>query len=251
MALMIERVAARRGDAMALLDEAGQCGWLELNARVNRLVRVLRAAGLACGDVIALFAGNSRAVFEMMIAAHHTGVVYVPVNWHVTADELAHVLRDSGAQGLFTDSQYAATAAQALRQVPAAATRLRVSAALPGAGVGSATGGTPEAAVFQDFEALIASQPDDSEPPDQLAGGPMFYTSGTTGRPKGVVRGTGEAMPMSTVVSMAQGITSSLQLPPDGTTLLAGPYYHSAQYAYAFQPMLSGLSVVMTRRHWC
>ena len=78
MAYMTAPVAQRRGDAPALIDEHGQCTWRELDRRVNRLVRALRASGLRQGDRIALFAGNSRSVFELMAAANHAGIGYVP-----------------------------------------------------------------------------------------------------------------------------------------------------------------------------
>ncbi len=240
MTLTIAPIARRRGDAPALIDEHGSLSWAELESRANRLVRALRAAGLAPGDRIALFAGNSRAVYELTAAASHAGISYVPVNWHFTVDELAHVLADSGALGLFTDTRFAAVAAQALERVPAAASRLKVCASIgPGAT-------TP--AGFQDFEALVGSQTDDSDPAGQLQGGPMFYTSGTTGRPKGVVRPGAQMQPAEALQMMAEGLAASLELPADGVTLLCGPYYHSAQFGWSFYPMLTGLSVVMTER---
>ena len=70
MTLMTAPVASRRGDAPAVTDERGPLSWRELDRRVNRLVRALRA-GARPGDRIALFAGNSRAVFELMAAAAH------------------------------------------------------------------------------------------------------------------------------------------------------------------------------------
>ncbi len=77
----------------------------------------------------------------------------------------------------------------------------------------------------------------------------MFYTSGTTGRPKGVrAAGPRPCRRSQTLQLLASGLVAGLQLPSDGTTLLCGPYYHSAQWALAFQPMLVGLSVVMTQR---
>jgi long-chain acyl-CoA synthetase len=240
MALMTALAAQRRGNAPALIDEAGSCSWIALNSRVNRLIRALRAAGLEPGDRIAFFCGNSRQSFELMTAAHHAGVTYVPVNWHFTADELAHVLTDSQSVALFTDTRFASLALQALALAPDSAARLRVCA------LTSHADRTPDG--FIGYEALIDAESDESEPEGQCAGGPMFYTSGTTGRPKGVVRLTDGPPPIESLKSMAQGMLATLALPPDGMTLLAGPYYHSAQWSFAFLPLLAGSTVVMTHR---
>jgi len=240
MALMTARIAQRRGDAPALSDEDGSIGWSALDRRVNRLVRALRASGLAPGERVALFAGNGRAVFELMLAASHAGVRFVPVNWHFTVDELAHVLADSGARGLFTDTLHAPAAAAALERVPEAGARFAVCAAV--------SGGVERPAGFIDFDAWVDGQCDDSEPPAQAAGGPMFYTSGTTGRPKGVIHVVDAPPPLDAVMQRSEALVQGMGLPADGTTLLCGPYYHSAQYAFGFMPMLAGCSVVMSRR---
>ena len=123
MAFMTARAAQRRVAAPALIDEHGAIDWPTLDRRINRMIRALRASGLKAGDRIVLFAGNSRAVFELMIAAGHAGITYVPVNWHFTADELAHVMHDSEACGVFTDTRYVDVVTQALLQAPHQATQ--------------------------------------------------------------------------------------------------------------------------------
>ena len=238
MAYLTHQTAQQRPDAIALVDEDGEISWRDFNARVNRLIRALRVAGIQHGDRIAIYAGNSRGYFEVMAAAHHAGISYVPVNWHFTADELAYVLRDAGACALITDARFAAVAAQALAQAgETVAARLRACM-----GPVAAPGWTP-------LDSLITAQMDDSEPPAQSIGGPMFYTSGTTGKPKGVVRTqAGPPPPIESLTTFASGITTMLGLPADGVTLLAGPVYHSAQWSFAFAPMLAGSRVVMTHR---
>ncbi len=80
MAHMLARTAAVRGRSPALVDEAGSLTWSEFDARVNRLIHAMRAAGIQPRDRVAIYAGNSRTYFEVMAAAHHMGVHYVPVN---------------------------------------------------------------------------------------------------------------------------------------------------------------------------
>ena len=236
MAYLLQPIAHERPQALALVDEQGRTTWAELDARVNRLIRALRKAGLQPGDRIALFAGNGRGLFELMAAAHHAGITYVPVNWHFTADELAYVLVDAGARALFTDTRFAAVARAALVLAPQSADRLRVCLD------GSAEG-------FMPLQALVDTEADASEPADQAVGGPMFYTSGTTGRPKGVLRRAPGGPPaLDTLRSFAGGLVQMLQLPLPGTTLLCGPAYHSAQWSFAFGPLLAGSMVVMTHR---
>ncbi len=241
MALMTFAAAARLGQATAITDEVGSCTWVELNERANGLIRGFQAAGLRPGDRLVMFAGNSRAAFELMIAAHHAGLSYVPVNWHFTAAELAHVLVDANALALFTDSQFSEIAQQALRLAPHTAQRLRLWACT------QTHESLPQG--FSHFERFLAEHADTSEPTEQAVGGPMFYTSGTTGKPKGVLRvASGPPAPIESIERMANGAMTMLQLPRDGTTLLAGPYYHSAQWSFSFIPLLAGASLVMTHR---
>jgi long-chain acyl-CoA synthetase len=237
MTHFVQRVAEQRPDDHALIDERGAVTWSDLNARSNRLVHALRALGLAPGDAIALYAGNCREYFEVMLAANHAGIAYVPVNWHFTPEELAYVIADSGARVLFAEGQFLgqAQAAVARGETPG----LEACIAIRGAGT---------LHPFQDYEATLASQ-GDQEPEDQCAGGPMFYTSGTTGRPKGVRSSTFSAgAPLAMLEMIGGGLSQMLSIPSDGTTYLCGPVYHSAQWAFSFLPLLTGSRVLMRHR---
>jgi long-chain acyl-CoA synthetase len=237
MTHFVGRIAAARGDQDGLIDERGATPWRELDARCNRLIHAFRALGLAPGDAIAIYAGNCREYFEVMLAANHCGLAYVPVNWHFTPEELAYVLDNSGARVLFAEQQFLdqARSAVARGETP----QLERCIAIRGAG---------DAAPFQDYEATLAAQPD-HEPAEQCAGGPMFYTSGTTGRPKGVRSSTFKAGgPLAMLEMIGGGLSQMLKIPNDGTTFLCGPVYHSAQWAFSFLPLLTGSRVVMRHR---
>ncbi len=86
MTHFVARTASLRPDSAALIDERGASTWTELDRRTNQLVHALRGLGLGAGDVIAIYAGNCREYYEIMLAANHAGLIYVPVNWHFSAE---------------------------------------------------------------------------------------------------------------------------------------------------------------------
>ena len=237
--LIAQHINAENHDRAALIDDfidrQGTRTLTELNTRVNRLIDALRGLGLNAGDVIAVDAGNCIAYYEIMLAATHAGWLYVPLNWHFTPEELAYVIDNSGARVLFADAQFTpvAAAAVARNETPQLIARITIG--------GTASG-------FTDYEALLATGAA-AEPEQQVAGGPMFYTSGTTGRPKGV-RSAGDRAPapLAGMQMMGAGMSAMLGIPRDGTTLICGPVYHSAQWAFSFLPLLAGSTVVMSHQ---
>jgi long-chain acyl-CoA synthetase len=222
MALLTKKLLARdhRADRPALIDASGSTSWSELDERVNRLIDVLRSHGVQPGERIALLAGNRREVFEVLLAVAHSGIQVVPINWHFAADEVAYVVADSDSKLLILDPAYVDQAG---------------AVHLPTLSFGASY-----------EQALAAASP--GEPDEQSMGGVMFYTSGTTGRPKGV-RNTAFASGVSPEVYelMAAGMVN-MGFPADGVTLLCGPHYHSAQWAFSFFPLIGGSSVVLQHR---
>jgi long-chain acyl-CoA synthetase len=235
MAEVLAPFAERLGDKPALIDERGTTSWRDFDARVDRAIHALRGAGLRSGDTVALLVGNRRELFELMAACAHASWRYVPVNWHWAPEEIAYVLQNSDAAGLVADARFAelARATVARDDCPALRAQVMIGADAPG---------------FADYERLLAGAP--SGPAgDAGLGGPMFYTSGTTGRPKGVKSTIFSLGAPAGVIKLVGGaITGALGLPQGGTALLVGPAYHSAQWAFSFLPMLAGQTVVMRHR---
>lgn len=242
MATLTHDHALARGDVEALIDADRTVTWAELDERVNRLVNGLRDRGLVAGDTIAVVVSNRCEWFEIAQACAHGGWTYVPVNWHWVADELSYVFADSRARAVIVDSRYDDTVASALSSPGGRDVSFVLGIATsPGAPIRSDVR-------FIDFEHVVESGAV-AEPEDQLLGGPMFYTSGTTGRPKGV-RGAlsaGGSMPPDIMKLIAAGFANFVPIP--GRTLLCGPFYHSAQWAFSFLPMINGSSVVMQHKY--
>lgn len=215
-------------DAPAILSETGNRSFRELNARCNQLVRVLRAAGLTPGDRVALVCGNRPEFVEVIYACLRSGFYYTPINWHLTVDEAAYIVRDSGAKALVAEQDFAPLMLAVSRVAPAVTCVLAVGAEVPGT--------TSYAA------ALSAESGEDIVDPE--LGGRMLYTSGTTGKPKGVLRPK-TYLAMQTPVLSAAGYAHGQQQ----LHLCTGPLYHAAPLTFSLLlPLNEGVGVVLMAR---
>jgi len=237
MAVLTTAFATSRNDELALADDTGTRTWAEVDERVNRLIHSLRAAGIEAGDTIAILSGNCNEWFEVAFACSNAGITYVPLNWHLVAAEIAYTIEDSGSKAIICGHHFLAEATKALADPRSQGVGL---ALVIGAGANER---------FQSYEQfLLAGSPD--EPEAQSFGGPMFYTSGTTGNPKGV-RGALASMPQGADPAIWQLIGAGFANLVEGTgrTVLCGPVYHSAQWAYSFLPMIVGSATIMQHKY--
>jgi long-chain acyl-CoA synthetase len=208
-------------DACALDDGARRRTWAELDARVRRLAHWLRGArSLAADDHVAVLLDNRVEAIECVLAAMCAGLWVTPVNRHLRADEIAHVLGDSGAALVIADAEHAAAA--------------------------RAAGARDVVLVGDALERAIAAAPDAPLDPDGPAGGTMIYTSGTTGRPKGVRR----AKPATLAAALAgwRRAGTAIGLDGSGPHLVTGPLYHAAPLLFAIYDLLNGAPVVVMPR---
>jgi long-chain acyl-CoA synthetase len=170
MAIAAAEKAKTNPDGMALADERQVVTWAQLNPWLNRAVNNLIAGPGKTGGRIAVFAPNSVENAMTYVAALHAGVSSVPVNFHFTAEEVAYILRDSGAAMVFVGPETVAVG--------------REAATLAGVDTVVAWRSPPTPGVLALEDWLAAGS--EAEPPSDMVPRPhMHYTSGTTGRPKG------------------------------------------------------------------
>ncbi len=208
-------------DAVALDDGTRQRSWAELADRTARIAHLLRDdLGLAPGDHAAVLMSNRVECVELMTGALHAGIWLTPINWHLTPDEIAYVVRDSTSRVLFTDAHYEDSARDC-------------------------DPGTVLVA-GDELERAIAGANDAPMDLEGPAGGPMIYTSGTTGRPKGVRRHRPPTLRRALEVQAAGG--ANIGLSGEGPHLITGPCYHAAPLMFAVYDQMNGAPIVVMPR---
>jgi long-chain acyl-CoA synthetase len=214
----------------------------DLLSAMNRTTHALRALGLAPGDTVAVVLSNRREFIECYGAAVQSGLYFVAVNWHLNPTEISYILNDSSARVVFTETRFADTATQA---------------ALDAGIGGDAVFTVDDVAGWPSRTQLLAGHSADA-PPDRSAGQIMFYTSGTTGRPKGVRKSFG-SQPMAEL-TLTSGIGSIRRAtdgspPPespsisDDVFLSSGPLYHALPVAGVTMALDNG-GVVVVMDKW-
>ncbi len=193
--------ASLKPDAPAVHDRFGCKSFGQINARANQIVRLLRGRGIGPGAHIAFAASNRSEVVEIFAACLRGGYRLVPVNWHLKGDEAAYILKDCDAAAAFVEDRFT-DVVEGARRTP---DLLKI-------GVGAPIDG-----FLRLNEAAAALNADDID--DPTLGSTMFYTSGTTGRPKGVFRQG---------LNLLAADALKKYDPDTDVQLCAGPVYHGA-----------------------
>ncbi|MCK2241971.1 MULTISPECIES: acyl-CoA synthetase [unclassified Crossiella] len=225
------QIAQAYPDRIAVVEPDGtEVSYGELVRRADRYGRGLQALGLRPEDTVVALLPNSADLLAVFFAALQTGLYFVPVNWHLVGPEINYIIGDSGAKAFVAHERFTESA----------------QAAVDGAAV-------PEQARFavgeiDGFRPL--TELGENEPPyrpdGRVLGSPMLYTSGTTGRPKGVRRPlTGE--PVDEIPARNRLFFALFDLKPhDGHVHLCGsPLYHAAVLSFGVVSVLYGHPVVL------
>ncbi|MBY0276911.1 AMP-binding protein [Candidatus Binatia bacterium] len=214
----IWEIAGVSPDAIALEDHRAQVTWGELERRSNALGRGLESLGLVPGDHVALVVSNRVEFVEALLGGMRAGMVITPVKTSWTPDEIAYLLRDAGSRVVVTDVEPARAAA--------------ASVGVPVVDLEQGVGGTP-------FATWLAAQ-DPAPLPRDRHGYRLSYTSGTTGRPKGVHRLADGRRPWCEAFAASRAFAAQAGVPADGPHLNVSALFHGAPLAFSLSLLASG-----------
>jgi long-chain acyl-CoA synthetase len=223
-----------RPDEIALDDTTRRRTWRELLERSARTARILADAGVGPGGHAAVLMDNRVEYVEILLGAVMAGAWLTPINRHLQADEIAYILEDSGAKLVFVDDDHAAHARSAGVPLLRAGEELEsaIAAVAPAAGCDELSGATLDAP----------------------AGAAMIYTSGTSGRPKGVKRARRGGVGTTTGASVGETLAGfvdagrALGLDGSGPHLVTGPLYHAAPLMFAVYDLAAGAPMTIMPR---
>jgi long-chain acyl-CoA synthetase len=222
--------ASTRPDKPALIMAGtGQTvSYAELDANTNRAAHLFRSLGLGHGDTIAICMENRAEFFDLVWGAQRAGLVYVAISNRLTASEIDYILSDSSAQALFA-SPYLGPI---LDQLESPVKRYILGA---------------DKAGWVRLEDALADMPD-TPVPDERAGTDMLYSSGTTGRPKGVRLPLPVDPDIAAVSPLAMIAAGAFTFTGDSIYLSPAPLYHAAPLRWCMSVhRLGGTVVVMEK----
>lgn len=203
----------------------------QLDERSNQIAHALREAGCEPGDTIAIFAENSPRYFEVCWAAQRAGLYFVCISSRLTAPEVQYIVEDSGAK-LLVASVGKSDVAQQVKAVTTLDRYWSIDGDIPG---------------FTALETLRASFPV-TPVPDERAGTDMLYSSGTTGRPKGIRPPLDPDMPIDASNVLVDILKALSGADENSIYLSPAPLYHAAPLRYCMSFMRIGATLIVMEK---
>ena len=203
----------------------------ELDERANQGAHLFRSMGLKAGDGIAILMENNSRYFEVVYAAERCGLYFTAIASKLTAGEVEYIVKDCGAGAFITSAALSPAAAE-------------IAPLIPGVPLFMCNGATGPFASFEEARSAFPTTPID----DPSLGQAMLYSSGTTGRPKGVRRaplegGLGEAY--GALATLAVALYGST---PDSVYLSPAPLYHAAPLGWTMGFLQLGATIVVMEK---
>ncbi len=200
----------------------------ELEERSNQLAHLLYERGLRRGDHMAVLMENNPRYFEVLWAALRSGIYVTPINWHLGASEAGYIISDCGAQALVTTLKLAPLAEQLHSSLENVTTRLCIDGNIAG---------------FESYESVTAPM---SKTPleSQSCGAVMFYSSGTTGRPKGIKPPLSEE-PFGSPGGLGILLEHVYGFNEHSKYLVPAPLYHAAPTVWSVAAQRMGCTIVV------
>jgi long-chain acyl-CoA synthetase len=224
-------IAEDHPDAPAILESPdGRLTYGKLAGDAHQLVHLWRTLGIAAGDVVAVLADNGNTLVECALAAQESGLQFTPLNVHLTEHELQAIMSHSGCKLLVAGARFAPLL-NAVRTLPHPPTVLTVGDVPGYDSLGAARAGMPR-----------------TEPPDRRTGSLFVYTSGTTGRPKGIRRPVPSGEPGQVANNSAVFGRAFDFRPFDGPMLVSTGMFHGGSHSYYMGGLNVGHGLVIMDR---
>ena len=206
--------------------------YAQLDAEANRVSRVLRSLGLQPGDHVAFCLENHPHFLALAWGAHYAGLYYTAMSSRLTTEEMAYIVEDCGARVFVTSAYKADQAAELVGRLPDGVALYMLDGTVEG---------------YEPWEEALAAQPPTPLPEDRVEGRDMLYSSGTTGRPKGVKAPLPNA-PLGTGDSIHLLVTGLFGATADSVYLSPAPLYHAAPLRFCMAFHRVGATVVVMER---
>jgi long-chain acyl-CoA synthetase len=221
--------------AFVMASTGEKVTYREYEARSNQLAHLLRSLGLRQFDHFSIYMENNDRYLESCSAGWRSGLIYTPVNSYLTADELGYIVDNSESKVLITSRAKRDIALEATANCPLVTHILVVD--------DDGTSGDPRVI---DFVSAVADRPT-TPIPDERGGSPMLYSSGTTGRPKGIT-GVLEDEPPDAPSPLMSFLSWLWHYREDMVYLSPAPLYHSAPQAAVGATIMTGGTVIIMER---